>query len=350
MSRKRRKQKKVGKRRKSTSGSEGVLESDGTLGEVVPVEEEGRRVSLTRPHLPVLLSQVVELFAEPRLIRVVDGTLGAGGHSEGLLDRYSEMRVLGVDRDTRAIQIAKGHLARFGDRFSVWEGTFSTIEEGIRSIGWKAIDGLLLDIGVSSMQLDQAAYGMSFQTESPLDMRMGTSGMTAAEFMASASEEELADVIFRFGEERLSRRIASRIKSAFDDGAMNSTFDLARACISAYPKGYHRIHPATRTFQAIRIQVNDELGELTRVLNLVPRVMAKGGRLAVISFHSLEDRLVKQQFRSWADEGLGRILTKKPVTADEAEARDNPRSRSAKLRGFEWGVLAKKSGKSWERG
>jgi len=338
--------KKAGKYRRS-GGKRGHVGE--RLAAEAPTDGDPASSSPTRPHIPVLLPQVLELLSPSTMVRVVDGTLGAGGHATAWLEAHPEGSLLGMDRDPRALELAKAHLERFGGRFRGYLGAFSTIQGAITDVGWPTIDGLLLDIGVSSMQLDQAGYGMSFQTEAPLDMRMGTDGATAAELMASLSEAELADVIYQFGEERLSRRIASRIKSAIDDGEMNTTLDLARVCMAAYPKGHHRIHPATRTFQALRIAVNDELGELGRVLDAVPRVMAVGGRVAIISFHSLEDRMVKQRFREWSEARLGRILTKKPMTADEAEARDNPRSRSAKLRGFEWGVCDTPKGKRWER-
>lgn len=289
-------------------------------------------------HTPVLLGHVLALLAETRLERLIDGTLGAGGHSLSILTQHPDCSLLGLDRDPRALAISADRLGPFAGRTMLVQSRFSAMAECTAKAGWDRVDAILLDIGVSSMQLDQADYGMSFQAEAPLDMRMGTEGETAAELISRLGESELADIIYQYGEERLSRRIASRIKTQASTGDMATTSDLARACISAYPKGHHRIHPATRTFQALRIAVNDELGELTRALESVPTLLRDGGRLLVICFHSIEDRIVKNQFRDWQAQGLGRILTKKPLTADEGEAHRNPRARSAKLRAFVWGA------------
>lgn len=290
------------------------------------------------PHLSVLLDAVLEAFAVHPLRRVIDGTVGAGGHSHGVLSRFPDAELLAIDRDPKAVELAHARLAEFGARATVVLSRYGDFPAAMAARGWADFDGLLLDIGVSSMQLDSAEYGMAFSIEAPLDMRMGPDGPGALELIDSSTEEELADAIFKYGEERLSRRIAKQIKIARREGALETTTDLATVCAGCYPKGYQRIHPATRTFQALRIAVNNELGELEAALSAIPKFVAPEAIIQVISFHSIEDRIVKVAFREWAEQGKGRILTKKPKTADEAEALRNPRSRSAKLRAFHWGA------------
>ena len=244
---------------------------------------------------------------------IIDGTLGGGGHAEALLEAGAT--VLAFDRDPRALEAAKARLARFGARFEARQGDYATLDG--------PCDGVLLDLGVSSPQLDDPSRGFSFQTDGPLDMRMGTEGETAAELIERLGEEDLANVIYEYGEERHSRRIARSLKAVLP----KTTLEAVEAIKRAVPGKWGSIHVATRTFQALRIAVNDELGQLKAVLDKLPTTLKPGGIAAIISFHSLEDRLVKHAFRDTLEP-----LTKKPVTAGEEEERANPRARSAKLR------------------
>jgi 16S rRNA (cytosine1402-N4)-methyltransferase len=267
-------------------------------------------------HHTVLLTETVQLL-EPKAGKlIIDGTLGGGGHAEALLAAGAS--VLGIDRDPRALQAATERLKRFGDRFTARQGDYAGLEG--------PADGVLLDLGVSSPQLDDPSRGFSFQTDGPLDMRMGGEGQTAAELIASLGEEDLADVIYELGEERFSRRIARQLKAA----KPQTTQEAVEAIKRAVPrKSWGNIHVATRTFQALRIAVNQELEQLKAALEKLPAVLNLNGVAAIISFHSLEDRLVKHSFR---DSDTLEPLTKKPVTASEQETATNPRARSAKLR------------------
>ncbi|MCA8918388.1 MAG: 16S rRNA (cytosine(1402)-N(4))-methyltransferase RsmH [Planctomycetes bacterium] len=291
-------------------------------------------------HLPVLVSAVVKAFGELRPgATIVDGTCGFGGHSAALLERYPGANVVGFDRDTEAVAHATQRLAGYGRRAVVRHGRFGKWLEQLRALGVDHAGGLLLDVGVSSYQLDRPERGFSFREAGPVDMRMDPGGgPSALEFLQGAPEDEIARVIWRYGDERLSRRIARQIKRALDEDRLSTTLDLAEICRRAYPKGQHRIDPATRTFQALRIHVNDELGELENALASVPEGMEEAGIIAVISFHSLEDRIVKQTMREWQEQSFGRILKPAPITADEPERVSNPRARSAKLRVFVWGA------------
>ena len=292
-------------------------------------------------HLPVLLAAVVEAFSRLGAdATVLDGTCGFGGHSSALLKGHPGIRVVGLDRDPDAVAYATERLGEFGGRAVVRHGRFGEWLEQLRAVGMEHADGLLLDVGVSSPQFDRVERGFSFREAGPLDMRMDPGGgPSALEFLESAPEDEIARVIWQYGEERLSRRIARQAKRAIEEGRLSTTVDLAEICRRAYPRGQHRIDPATRTFQALRIYVNDELGELERALALVPQGLAPRGVVCVISFHSLEDRIVKHTFREWQQQALGRILKPEPITADEAERASNPRARSAKLRRFAWGEV-----------
>lgn len=274
---------------------------------------------------------------------IADGTLGGGGHSEALLEAGA--RVLGVDRDPAALRHAQERLSRFGPRFRAVRGSFGQLPSLIEG----PLDGLLLDLGVSSPQLDDGARGFSFMSDGPLDMRMSTEGETAAELIARLAADELADVIYRFGEERFSRPIARSLKAR----APLTTFQAVDAVKAAVPRRAwpKDVHVATRTFQALRIAVNRELDELALVLEHLPELLAPGGRVAIISFHSLEDRLVKHRFRALCGEAPAEVprgwpvvevsepgftsLTKKPVTASDEEVHRNPRARSARLRAVE---------------
>jgi 16S rRNA (cytosine1402-N4)-methyltransferase len=263
----------------------------------------------------------------------VDCTLGLGGHTRALLERGAE-RVIGLDRDTHALRLAEASLSTFRDRLDAVHADYRTLDAVLDARGVETVDGILADLGVSSMQLDAEGRGFSFRRDEPLDMRMDQSaGPTAADLVNGASEQELADVIFQFGEERHSRRIARTLVAR---RPIQTTGELASLVRRAVPtRGWQRIDPATRTFQALRIWVNGELDGLDRFVQNAAARLAGNGRLAVITFHSLEDRVVKHTMRALAhaDTGL-HALTKKPVTAGEAELDRNPRARSAKLRGL----------------
>ena len=285
-------------------------------------------------HVTVLKEPVISFLTPRGESTYVDVTLGGGGHTEAILEANDGARVIGLDRDETAISAAKQRLSRFGDRVTIVKARFGDAGAVLPPLLAEGkCDGLVADLGVSSPQLDDASRGMSFRREAsdaPIDMRMDrSSGETAKEKIDGWSEEELANVIFELGEERRSRRIAKSIKRAADEGKLETTGDLRHAIWSAVGgRGERGIDPATRTFQALRIAVNDEMGELDRLLEAMPELVREGGVACVISFHSLEDRRVKHAF---AKDGWER-LCKKPVVADEREIEANPRSRSAKLR------------------
>jgi 16S rRNA (cytosine1402-N4)-methyltransferase len=256
---------------------------------------------------------------------VMDLTLGAGGHAEALLDSGVGLLV-GVDRDPEAIEIANARLARFGDRVRAVRTRFSSMPAENR------VDGVLLDLGVSSLQLDRPERGFSYRSPGPLDMRMGPEGDTAMDLVNSASEEELARILFEYGEERRSRRVAAAIVRARSRAPIQTTDELARVVAGALGARRGGPHPARRTFQALRIAVNRELEELAATLPRAAGLLAPGGRIVAISYHSLEDRIVK---RFLLDRDDLEILTKKPLTPSSAERARNPRARSAKLRAAE---------------
>lgn len=307
-------------------------------------------------HRSVLLDEVLS-HLEPTAGRVYcDCTLGGGGHTRAILERSApDGRVIGIDRDPAAIAAATAALAPFGDRVATVHGTFGDVEEILAGLGVAHVDGFVLDLGVSSPQLDHADRGFSFTREGPLDMRMDpTRGPTALDLLRDLPEPDLAEVLRDLGEERYARKIARMIKEAVRAGRLGTTLDLAAIATAAIPAPEQRkskIHPATRTFQALRIAVNRELDQLERFLAVFPRLLAPGGRCVVISFHSLEDRLVKQRFRdlAWssslpphlAAQAGERTLpvcvpvTRKAVFAGDAEVGDNPRARSARLRACE---------------
>ncbi|RIK95465.1 MAG: 16S rRNA (cytosine(1402)-N(4))-methyltransferase [Proteobacteria bacterium] len=297
------------------------------------------------PHLSVLRREVVE-FLNPRDGEVfVDGTFGAGGYSRAILDA-AKCTVYGIDRDPTVASYAAAVTAAYGDRFHFLPGRFGDMIELLGGVGVSRVDGVVLDLGVSSMQLDEAARGFSFQADGPLDMRMGREGPSAADLVNSLSAEKLADLIYKYGEERHSRRIARAIVAVRADRPITRTGELAKIVERAVP-GHQAIHPATRTFQALRISVNDELGELEGGLAAAERLIGDGGRLIVVSFHSLEDRIVKAFLRQRSGEVGGpsrhrpnvaltppsfTLMTKKAVRPSEEEAALNPRARSARLR------------------
>ncbi|MFM7361732.1 MAG: 16S rRNA (cytosine(1402)-N(4))-methyltransferase RsmH [Cyanobium sp.] len=280
-------------------------------------------------HVPVLAAPVLEAFARlPAGGVLVDATLGGGGHSALLLEAHPQLQLIGLDQDPTARIAAAARLARFGERARIVATNFACYEPP------GPVLGVLADLGVSSPQLDRPERGFSFRADGPIDMRMNPdAGETAADLLDRLGEAELADLLFTFGEERLSRRIARRLVAEREGKPwrQRSTAELAYAIAGCYPPQARRgrIHPATRSFQALRIAVNDELGALERLLQRAPDWLAPAGLLAIISFHSLEDRLVKRAFL--ADERLERI-SRRPLTADPLELESNPRSRSAKLR------------------
>ena len=288
-------------------------------------------------HEPVMVPEVVELLAPSRGGLFVDCTVGLGGHSRALLEAGAD-RVLALDRDPSALAIAREALAAFGERVELVHADYRELDRVLGERGIDGVSGALADLGVSSMQLDEEGRGFSFRRDEPLDMRMDrTQGPSAADLLRDAAEGELADVIYQFGEERHSRRVARAIVRARAETPIDTTGRLAAIVRRAVPHhGYQRIDPATRTFQALRIWVNRELDGLDAFLERAARRLLAGARLAVITFHSLEDRIVKHTFRAIAkaDEQLG-IVTRRPLSAADAEVERNPRARSAKLRAIE---------------
>lgn len=289
-------------------------------------------------HVPVLTTEALAFLRPERGGLFVDCTVGLGGHAQALLEAGAT-RVLGFDRDTQALASARARLASYGDRVELVHADFRSVDAVLGTRGIDAVDGALADLGVSSLQLDGAGRGFSFQRDEPLDMRMDTtSGETAAALVSRSTERELADAIFAFGEERHSRRIAKAIVQARREHPIETTGQLAAIVRRASGhRGYQRIDPATRTFQALRIWVNRELEGLDQFLETAVGRLRAGARLAVITFHSLEDRIVKHTFRALANRANAAVtlLTKKPVVPSDEEIDRNPRARSAKLRAAE---------------
>lgn len=291
------------------------------------------------PHIPVLISSIIDACA-PIAGHWIDGTFGAGGYARALLDAGAD-RVTGIDRDPLALEMAEGIKAEFGDRLTLVQGTFSQLDEVVDD----SVDGVVLDLGVSSMQLDLDERGFSFLRDGPLDMRMSQDGPSAADIVADASEAQLADILFHYGEERAARRIARAIVRARGDAPIDTTAALAAVIEKCLPRPKPgQSHPATRSFQALRIAVNDEFGELAAGLEAAERVLKPGGWLAVVSFHSLEDRVVKRFFQSRAGKTGGSrhapvvaeaatfVSRNKGITPGKEELARNPRARSATLR------------------
>ena len=286
-----------------------------------------------------MVAEVLEHLDPSRGGVFVDCTVGLGGHARALL-LGGASRLIGLDRDPAAVDAARNALSEFGERVEVVHSDYRRLGAVLDERGVTKVDGVLMDLGVSSMQLDEPGRGFSFRQDDPLDMRMDTTaGPTAAEALREVDERTLADLIYEFGEERHSRRIARAIVAAREQAPLDTTGRLADIVRRAIPrKGYSRIDPATRTFQAIRIWVNGELEGLDTFLTDATRRLAMNGRLAVITFHSLEDRIAKHTLRALQAEGFGlRIRTKRPVVPGEAEIERNPRARSAKLRAAEIG-------------
>lgn len=300
-------------------------------------------------HQPVLLHETLDFLVTDREGIYVDGTLGRGGHAEALMERIGPRgRLVAIDRDEEALEQTAHRLARFGERVTFLHGNFSEMKTLCEQVGVEGISGILLDLGVSSPQIDTPERGFSFGRDGPLDMRMDRSrGATAADWINERSEEELADVIFRLGEERNARRIARVVARARRERPLRNTLELAELVAKACGGRRGRIHPATRTFQALRMAVNEEMESLESGLEAGLELLRPGGRMAVISFHSLEDRAVKRCFQRhrvrrvalqqggeqiMGDDPAVRILTAKPVVAGKEEVQNNPRARSARLR------------------
>ncbi len=284
-------------------------------------------------HIPVLLGEVLEWLAIRPEGTYVDATVGLGGHAAEIARRLSTGRLVGIDRDAAALAVARERLAGFGERVELVNENLSSIGEIARRLNISA-DGVLADLGVSSLQLDDAGRGFSFRRAGPLDMRMDrrsgeTAGPAAEEIVNRWPERELADLLYRFGEEHDSRKIARAIVRS---RPIRDTEHLATVVAGALKRGRQKLHPATKTFLALRIAVNRELEELGQFLDQAPATMNPRGRLVVLSYHSLEDRAVKQAFRRYDREGVLRVLTKKVIVPSEAERTANPRSRSAKMR------------------
>jgi 16S rRNA (cytosine1402-N4)-methyltransferase len=298
------------------------------------------------PHRSVLYHEIIHEIAPKRGKKFVDGTLGAGGHAWGILEASDPNgQLLGFDVDPQAISLARERLSPYGERVVIVRASYTSLLEQLEHVGWESVDGVLLDLGASSMQFDTPERGFSFLHEGPLDMRYDLqSPLSAADIVNSWEEEAIADILYRFGEERRSRQIARMIVR---NRPLHNTAQLAEVVVKTIkrpPKS--RIHPATRTFQAIRIAVNGELDALQQVLPQAVDALASGGRLAVVSFHSLEDRIVKRFFREYSQDKREsehpmapvvrqaslRTITRKPIIPTEAEVIANPRSRSAKLR------------------
>ena len=306
-----------------------------------------------RRHIPVLLSEVLESLSPQPGDLIIDGTFGAGGYTSAILDAAA-CNVIAFDRDPRAIRDVAGVIERYGDRLTLIEAPFSDMEDVVRErFGGNAggtADGIVLDIGVSSMQLDEADRGFSFQHDGPLDMRMSAQGMSAADFLNEADEEDIANVIYQLGDEKRSRAIARAIVKVRAQQPYTRTLELADTVLRVFHgRKVDGKHPATRTFQALRIHINDELGELARGLAAAERLLKPGGRLVVVSFHSLEDRIVKKFFisRTGNEPGVSRhlpvqsvkldapsfrFLNSRPLTPSKGELDLNPRARSARLR------------------
>jgi len=298
------------------------------------------------PHQPVLYQEIIHALQPQNGGRYVDGTLGAGGHARGIMEASApDGQLLGLDVDPQALAIARRNLAPYEQRIHLAQASYTSLSTQLTQLGWEAVDGILLDLGASSMQFDTPERGFSFLHDAPLDMRFGPQALqTAADLVNKYSEQELADLIYQNGEERGSRKIARAILRA---RPIHTTRELVAVIESVSPRRGNRVHPATRTFQALRIAVNEELDSIEAILPQVIAALNVGGRLAVISFHSLEDRLVKDFFREQSRDLVNppyeqiyeverkatlKEVNRKPIMPSEDEIKSNPRARSAKLR------------------
>lgn len=305
-----------------------------------------RPAAASMQHIPVLYKEIIHALQPRGAGHYVDGTLGAGGHARGILEACApDGHLLGLDVDPQALALSRETLAPFEGRVHLVQASYITLAQQLSVLGWGAVDGIVLDLGASSMQFDSAERGFSFLQDGPLDMRFGVNAyQSAADIVNTSGEKDLADLIFRYGEDRDARRIA---KAIVMNRPLRTTHELAAIIEKASPRRGDRIHPATQTFQALRIVVNGELDAVESVLPQAVASLKQGGRFAVISFHSLEDRIVKDYFREQSREivnppyekiyevergAVVRLVNKKPILALEEEIRANPRSRSAKLR------------------
>ncbi len=305
-------------------------------------EQEGRNglqghvMANTIKHIPVMLEEVMTWLNPQANSMIVDATLGLGGHAEAIIKKIAPQgRLVAIDRDARSLQMAKKRLSAYAQRCHFVQGDFKELDSILRELGITGVDGILLDLGLSSFQLEDARRGFSFQVEGPLDMRMDESyPLSAFDLVNSLSEGELSSILRNYGEERWHNRIARSIVRQRSEHPIETTKDLKEIILRAVPYrlGIDKIHPATRTFQALRIAVNQELETLRIMLDKSIDVLKPGGRIGVIAFHSLEDRIVKHQFLAWAKSGRMKVMTKKPLRPTEGERQRNPRSRSARLR------------------
>lgn len=302
--------------------------------------------SQPQPHISVLYNPIIAALRPKSSGRYIDATVGAGGHAWGLLDASSpDGQLLGLDLDPRALELANQRLSSFNGRFTLLHSSYTSLLQSMQRLGWDHADGIVIDLGVSSMQIDSPERGFSFLKDGPLDMRFDPSQQTsAADLVNTLSEEDLADILWQYGEERLSRRIARALVA---NRPFTTTLELAAAIEKAVGKSGGKIHPATRSFQALRIAVNGELNSLQEFLPQAIQALTPAGRLAVISFHSLEDRIVKQYFRRESSDCICppeqvvctcghkasiKEITRHPIEADDEEKQRNPRARSARLR------------------
>lgn len=287
-------------------------------------------------HVPVMGREVIDLLAPPVGGCFLDGTLGLAGHSLLIAKHIGPSgHLIGLDKDQAALSLARGKLSEFEGRLDLVHSDFRSFDVVLNKLGIKAVDGMLFDLGISSFQLDDPHRGFSFRSEGPLDMRMDQDALvTAKDMVNTLGEEELADVIYNFGEERFSRRIAKAIVQYRSRKPVETTKELEEIIFKSVPVSYRRqrIHPATRTFQAVRIAVNRELESLTTVMNKCSDYLKVGGRIGVIAFHSLEDRIVKERFRELSKSGVMSLITKKPLRPGDEEIQLNPRARSARFR------------------
>jgi 16S rRNA (cytosine1402-N4)-methyltransferase len=303
-------------------------------------------------HLPVMLAEVLASLAPRDDAAYLDCTFGGGGYATAILDSAPRCTLFAMDRDPDAIARGAGLVARYAPRLQLIEGRFGDMLDLLAERGVSTLDGVVMDLGVSSFQLDQAERGFSFRADGPLDMRMEKAGRSAADLVNTLPEEELANILYRLGEERFSRRIAKAIVARRAEQPFTTTGDLASVVRSKVPRDPSGIDGATRSFQALRLAVNDELGEVERGLEAAAQLLAPGGRLVVVAFHSLEDRIAKRFMAEAAGRGTGasrhdpgalaartaprfRLLTPRALRPSEAETRDNPRARSARLRALE---------------
>ena len=282
-------------------------------------------------HVSVLLQETIEQLQVQPGEKYIDATLGGGGHSEEIV-RAGGI-VLGIDQDIDAITFVQ---ERLGDKITIAQGNFENVGEIALANGFEEVSGVLYDLGISSHQVDVGSRGFSFLKEAPLDMRMSVNlSVTAADLVNGLNKGELKELFERYGEEYFGRRIAEAIVREREKAKITTTTQLAQLVASHYPGGNHKVHPATKVFQALRIAVNDELYVLEKSLPQALGLLKKGGRLVVISFHSLEDRIIKNTFEKWEKEGKGKVMTKKPIIPSEEETEKNRRARSSKLRVFE---------------